>query len=62
MEKFFGEVPGYPVGTTFASRAALSEARVHRPTQGGTSGNSREGADSMWCPAATKMTWTLALS
>jgi putative restriction endonuclease len=47
MARIFGEVPGYPVGTTFASRAALSEAQVHRPTQGGTSGNSREGADSI---------------
>jgi putative restriction endonuclease len=47
MAKFFGEVPGNPVGTTFASRAALSEAQVHRPTMGGTSGNGREGTDSI---------------
>jgi putative restriction endonuclease len=47
VAKIFGEVPGYPVGTPFASRAALSEAQVHRPTVGGTSGNSREGADSI---------------
>lgn len=47
MAKFFGEVPGYPVGTAFASRAALSEAQVHRPTMAGISGNGREGADSI---------------
>lgn len=47
MAKFFGEVPGNPVGSTFASRAALSRTRVHRPLMGGISGNGREGADSI---------------
>jgi putative restriction endonuclease len=47
MAKLFGEVPGNPVGSTFASRAALSQARVHRPLIGGISGNGREGADSV---------------
>jgi putative restriction endonuclease len=47
MAKFLGEVPGNPIGTTYASRAALSQARVHRPPMGGISGNGREGADSI---------------
>jgi putative restriction endonuclease len=47
MAKLFGEVPGNPIGSTFASRPALSQARVHRPRMGGISGNGREGADSI---------------
>jgi putative restriction endonuclease len=47
MAKFFGELSGYPLGTTFASRTALSEARLHRPTMAGISGNGHEGADSI---------------
>jgi putative restriction endonuclease len=47
MAKLFGEVPGNPVGSTFASRPALSQAQVHRPRIGGISGNGREGADSI---------------
>lgn len=47
MAKLFGEVPGNPVGSTFASRPALSQAGVHRPRMGGISGNGREGADSI---------------
>lgn len=37
MAKLFGEVPGNPVDPTFASRAALSQARVHRPLMTGIS-------------------------
>ena len=47
MAKLFGEVPGNPIGSTFASRPALSQAGVHRPRMGGISGNGREGADSI---------------
>ena len=47
MAKFFGEVPGNPVGTTYVSRAALSQARVHRPPMGGISSSGREGTDSI---------------
>jgi hypothetical protein len=47
MAKLFGEVPGNPIGSTFPSRPALSQAGVHRPRIGGISGNGREGADSI---------------
>lgn len=46
-ERFFGEIPGVPVGSTFDSRIALSSAKVHRPTQAGISGAAKEGADSI---------------
>lgn len=45
-ERTYGEVPGYPVGSTFQSRAELSTTGVHRPTQGGISGG-HDGADSI---------------
>ena len=45
--RVFGEIPGYPEGTYFASRQEASRAGVHRPTQGGISGTAREGADSI---------------
>ena len=44
---FFGEVPGYPVGATFADRAAAKDARVHQVTQQGISGNRTVGANSI---------------
>jgi hypothetical protein len=46
-ERIFGGIPGYPEGTYFESRAELSRAGVHRPTQAGISGTAREGADSI---------------
>lgn len=46
-KRVFGDIPGYPEGTYFESRIALSHAGVHRPTQGGISGTGREGADSI---------------
>ncbi|QIN80589.1 HNH endonuclease [Rubrobacter marinus] len=46
-ERTFGQIPGYPEGTTFDSRAELSEAGVHRPLMAGISGNARDGADSI---------------
>jgi putative restriction endonuclease len=42
----YGHIPGFPVGSEFASRAELSNARVHRPLQGGISGG-QDGADSI---------------
>lgn len=45
--RVFGDIPGYPEGTYFASRLEVSHAGVHRPTQGGISGTAREGADSI---------------
>ena len=46
-ERIFGHVPGYPEGSTFATRAELSEAGVHRPLVAGISGSERDGADSI---------------
>lgn len=46
-KRVFGDIPGYPEGSRFESRAELSEAGVHRPIQAGISGSEREGADSI---------------
>ena len=46
-ERTFGHVAGYPRGSTFDSRAELSEAGVHRPLMAGISGSARDGADSI---------------
>ena len=43
----FGEVPGYPEGSRFETRAELSEAGLHRPRVAGISGSEKEGADSI---------------
>ncbi len=45
--RVFGEVPGYPEGSRFGTRAELSEARLHRPRVAGISGSEKEGADSI---------------
>ncbi|BCJ43393.1 hypothetical protein GCM10010168_42970 [Actinoplanes ianthinogenes] len=42
-----GEVPGVEVGDTFASRAELHEARVHRALQAGIVGTADKGAESI---------------
>lgn len=47
QERIFGHIPGYPEGSTFASRAELAAAGVHRPTEAGISGAEDEGADSI---------------
>ena len=46
-ERLFGEVPGYPEGTTFGSRWELHEAAVHRPTMAGICGSEVDGAESI---------------
>lgn len=46
-DRYFGEIPGAPIGTGWATRQAASEAGVHRPTVGGISGTKAEGADSI---------------
>lgn len=46
-ERIFGHIPGYPVGSWFESRAALTEAGLHRPPVAGISGTESEGADSI---------------
>lgn len=45
--RVFGEIGGYPEGSTFVSRTELSESGVHRPPQAGISGSQAEGADSI---------------
>lgn len=47
MPKFYGTPDNVHVGQQFINRAELSAAHVHRPTQGGISGNKNEGADSI---------------
>jgi predicted restriction endonuclease len=46
-ERFFGELPGVPVGSAWMTRAEASHAGVHRPTQSGISGTRAEGSDSI---------------
>ena len=46
-DRTFGHIPGYPEGSHFDSRTALSRAGVHRPLIAGISGTEREGADSI---------------
>jgi putative restriction endonuclease len=38
---------GYPEGTEFESRRALSQAGIHKPTMAGISGSAEDGADSI---------------
>src|SRR5687768_306879 len=45
--RIFGPIPGVEPGETFASRLALSAARVHPPTMAGISGTAGAGADSI---------------
>ncbi|MEU8108309.1 YDG/SRA domain-containing protein [Nonomuraea muscovyensis] len=47
MARIFGHIPGQPVGSTYARRRDLHDARVHRPTIAGISGTGKEGADSI---------------
>ncbi|MCM0673932.1 HNH endonuclease [Micromonospora phytophila] len=42
----YGEIPGYPVGSTFLNRTQLAASKVHRPLQGGICGG-RDGAESI---------------
>lgn len=46
MRRQYGEIPGYPEGSEFASRRELADAGVHRPLQAGISGG-KDGADSI---------------
>jgi len=45
--KVFGEIPGFPIGSTFRNRGEASQAWVHRPPRQGISGNRRDGANSI---------------
>jgi hypothetical protein len=46
-DRYFGELPGVPVRSAWATRAEVARAGVHRPTQGGISGTRAEGSDSI---------------
>jgi putative restriction endonuclease len=37
-ERMYGEIVGYPPGSTFVNRIELAESGVHRPRQGGICG------------------------
>jgi putative restriction endonuclease len=43
----YGEIPGYPEGTTFASRAEVATSGVHRALQAGIVGTGKLGAESI---------------
>jgi putative restriction endonuclease len=43
----FGEIPGYPEGSSFADRTELFNAGLHRRTQHGISGLAAGGADAI---------------
>lgn len=45
--RVFGEIPGVPPGTTFATRKEVSAAGLHGPWQSGIHGNAGEGASSI---------------
>ncbi|MCW6004106.1 HNH endonuclease [Micromonospora sp. CPCC 205371] len=42
----YGEITGYPVGSTFRNRTELAQSQVHRPLQGGICGG-KDGAESI---------------
>jgi predicted restriction endonuclease len=46
-DRYFGELPGVPVGSAWATRAEVAQAGVHRPTQSGISGTRADGSDSI---------------
>ncbi|KAF8896567.1 PUA-like domain-containing protein [Infundibulicybe gibba] len=45
--KVHGDIPGIPVGATWATRLECSQAGVHAPLQGGIHGNMTDGAFSV---------------
>jgi putative restriction endonuclease len=45
-ERTYGEITGFPPGSTFANRRELAASGVHRPLQGGICGG-RDGAESI---------------
>lgn len=47
MTRQFGDVPGYPQGSTWSLRREVSKAGVHCPPMGGISGTGKDGADSI---------------
>jgi putative restriction endonuclease len=47
MGRYFGELPGFPIGSTWQSRLDVAHSGVHKPSVGGISGTAAEGADSI---------------
>ncbi len=47
MARVFGEIPGFPLGSTFPNRAAVAQAGVHVQHMRGIAGSQSEGADSI---------------
>lgn len=45
-DRTYGEISGYPPGSTFTNRDELAESRVHRPNQAGICGG-KDGAESI---------------
>ncbi|MGC5378548.1 YDG/SRA domain-containing protein [Micromonospora sp. DT68] len=45
-ERTYGEIPGYPPGSTFKNRDELADSQVHRPNQAGICGG-KDGAESI---------------
>ena len=45
--RVFGELPGFPPGSSFRDRQELAASGVHKPLQAGISYSEREGADSI---------------
>jgi putative restriction endonuclease len=45
-DRTYGEIPGYPPGSTFANRTELAASKVHRPNQAGICGG-KDGAESI---------------
>jgi putative restriction endonuclease len=43
----FGEIPGVPIGASFATRREVADAGVHRPLQAGICGAAKTGAESL---------------
>jgi putative restriction endonuclease len=46
-DRYFGELPGVPVGTAWASRPDVAKAGVHPPHMAGISGTAADGAESI---------------
>ncbi|WP_439384944.1 YDG/SRA domain-containing protein [Amycolatopsis lexingtonensis] len=46
-KRVYGDIPGYPEGSTFASRAEVAESGVHRALQAGIVGTGEFGAESI---------------
>ncbi|MEH0985569.1 YDG/SRA domain-containing protein [Micromonospora sp. CPCC 205556] len=46
VDRIYGDIPGFPVGTTFVNRATLAASKVHRPLQAGICGGI-DGAESL---------------